>query len=300
MRILYCGSGWLPIVDRIATALPAGVTIERWDRSRPLAACVGDVDVLLPSNAAITAEVIAAAPNLRLVQQPAAGTEGIDKAAASARGIPVCNAPGTNHLSVAELALFLLLGLARRAPLHRAVLEQRVIGEPVGFELAGKTLGIVGMGRSGNALAERARGLRMSVISLGRGASAAETAAFFAGAHAFSLHCPLTPETRGLVDRAAFAAMRPGALLVNCARGAIVDREALEAALAEDRLGGVGLDVLWDEPGDPADPLLQHPRVMVLPHVAGSTDEAFARITQIVVENVRRIASGEPLLSRVA
>lgn len=300
MRILYCGSGWLPIIDRIALSLPAGTTIARWDRSQPLARCVDDIDVLLPSNAAITAEVIAAAPKLRLVQQPAAGTEGIDKEAAVARGIAVCNAPGTNHVSVAELALFLLLGLARRAPLHRATFDARVIGEPIGFELAGKTLGIVGMGRSGSALAERARALRMTVISLNRGASADEKAAFFGTAHAVSLHCPLTPETRNLVDRTAFAAMRPGALLVNCARGGIVDRGALVEALAANKLGGVGLDVLWDEPGDPAEPLYQDPRVLVLPHVAGSTTEAFERITQIVVENVRRIATGEPLLYRVA
>src|SRR5689334_6453234 len=117
MHLLFCGSGWLPIVDHIAARLPGGSTITRWDRTRPLVEVVRDVDVLLPSNAPITAEVIAAATRLRLIQQPAAGTEKIDRDAAIARGIPVCNAPGKNHVSVAELALFLLLALARRAPL---------------------------------------------------------------------------------------------------------------------------------------------------------------------------------------
>lgn len=303
MRLLYCGSGWIPIVDQIrarlaASALLPGAAIERWDRAAPLADLVGDVDVLLPSNAHITAEVIAAAPRLRLIQQPAAGTDGIDRDAAAARGIPICNAPAANHVAVAEHALFLLLALARRAPLaHRAFLE-RQIGVPVGFELAGKTLGIIGLGRTGSALAERARALGMEVIALHRGA--ADRAAFFAACHAVSIHCPLTPQTRGLVDAAAFAALRPGAIVVNCARGGIIDREALAAALASGRLGGVGLDVAWDEPADPADPLYADPRVFAMPHVAGSTEEAFGRIVDIVIDNVERLVRGEPLRCRVA
>ena len=301
MRLLYCGSGWLPIIDQIGARLAAGgtpATIDRWDRAAPLTSLVGEIDVLLPSNAAITAEVIAAAPRLRLIQQPAAGTERIDRAAAAARGIPICNAPGANHVSVAAHALFLLLALARRAPLaHRAFVD-RQIGVPLGFELAGKTLGIVGLGRSGAALAERARALGMEVLVLGRGAP--DRVAFFAACHAVSLHCPLTPETRGLLDAAAFAALRPGAIIVNCARGGVIDREALIAALAGGRLGGVGLDVHWDEPPDPADLLYADPRVIALPHVAGSTEEAFARIADIVADNVGRLARGEPLRCRVA
>jgi phosphoglycerate dehydrogenase-like enzyme len=307
MRLLYCGSGWLPIVDRIrarlaASAEPAlaGATLARWDRGAPLAAIVGDTDVLLPSNAPVTAEVIAAAPRLRLIQQPAAGTDGIDRAAAAARGIPICNAPGANHVSVAEHALYLLLALARRAPLARRALGEREVGVPVGVELAGRTLGVIGMGRTGAALAERARALGMAVIELRRGAAAPDRAAFFAACHAVSVHCPLTPETRGLVGAAAFAALPPGAFVVNCARGGVIDRAALEAALAGGRLGGVGLDVWWDEPADPADPLLADPRVLVTPHVAGSTQEAFGRIAEIAIGNVERLARGEPLLHRVA
>jgi phosphoglycerate dehydrogenase-like enzyme len=308
MRLLYCGSGWLPIVERIrarlaeTAATPAApMTIDRWDRSRPLAAVVADVEVLLPSNAAVTAEVIAAAPRLRLIQQPAAGTEGIDREAATARGIPVCNAPGANHVSVAEHALFLLLALARRAPLAQRAFLDRQIGVPVGIELAGKTLGIVGPGRSGGALAERARALGMNVRTLGRGADRAEDrAAFFAACHAVSLHCPLTPETRGLLGDAAFAALPPGALVVNCARGGVIDRDALLRALAGGRLGGVALDVHWHEPPDPADPLYADPRVLALPHVAGSTEEAFGRIADIVVDNLGRLTRGEPLRCRVA
>jgi len=299
MRLLFCGSGWLPIVDQITARLPEGATIARWDRRAPLASAVADIHVLLPSNAEITPEVIAAAPRLRLIQQPAAGTERIDRAAAAARGIPICNAPGANHVAVAETALFLLLALARRAPIAARAFADRQVGEPLGIELAGKTLGVIGMGRAGTAVAERARGLAMTVIELGRGASRDDRLAFFAASHAVTIHCPLTAETRGLVDAAAFAALRPGALLVNCARGAVIDRAALAAALAGDRLGGLGLDVHWDEPPDPGDPLYRDPRVVALPHIGGSTVEAFGRIADIVADNLRRLTAGEPLRHRV-
>ncbi|HEU0029107.1 MAG TPA: NAD(P)-dependent oxidoreductase [Kofleriaceae bacterium] len=300
MHLLYCGSGWLPIVDRIAARLPGGSTIRRWDRARPLELEVPDVEVLLPSNASITAAVIAAAPKLRLIQQPAAGTEHIDRAAAIARGIPICNAPATNHVAVAELALYLLLALARRAPLAQRAFIDRKIGEPLGIELHGKTLGIIGRGRAGSALADRAQALGMISIFLERGATTAERASFFALADAISIHCPLTAETRHLIDREALAAMRDGVLLVNCARGGVIDRGALVEALAAGKLGGVGLDVHWNEPPDPADPLYADPRVVALPHVAGSTREAFERITDVVIENLDRLAAGEALRHRVA
>jgi phosphoglycerate dehydrogenase-like enzyme len=192
----------------------------------------------------------------------------------------------------------LTAALARRAPLAARALRDRQIGVPLGFELAGKTLGVIGMGRSGSALAQRALALGMDVIALHRGAP--DRAAFFAACHAVSVHCPLTPETRGLLDAAAFAALRPGAIVVNCARGGVIDRAALADALASGRLGGVGLDVQWDEPADPADPLYADPRVIATPHVAGSTEESFGRITDVVIDNLERLARGEPLRCRVA
>lgn len=300
MRLLFCGSGWLPVVEHIAARLPADSSIAIWDRSIPLTTAVADVDVLLPSNAAITPEVIHAARALRLIQQPAAGSDRIDRGAAIARGIPICNAPGANHISVAETALYLLLALARRAPLAARAFSERQVGVPLGTELAGKTLGVIGLGRAGTAVAERARAFGMTVIGLARTATAADRHAFFAAADAITIHCPLTPETRGLVDGAALAALRPGALVINCARGPIIDRDALVAALAADHLGGVGLDVHWHEPPDPADPLYTDPRVIALPHIGGSTAEAFGRIADIVVANLTRLIRGEALLHRVA
>jgi phosphoglycerate dehydrogenase-like enzyme len=212
----------------------------------------------------------------------------------------VCNAPGTNHVAVAELALYLLLALARRAPAAARAFAAREVGVPLGIELAGRTLGIIGMGRTGRALQARAEALGMRVIGLGRGADADARRAFFAACDAISIHCPLDDATRGLVGADALAAMRPGALVVNVARGGVIDRAALVAALAGGRLGGVGLDVHWEEPPDPSDPLYADPRVVALPHVAGSTEEAFARIADVVIENLDRLARGAPLLHQVA
>ncbi|HEX5064259.1 MAG TPA: NAD(P)-dependent oxidoreductase [Kofleriaceae bacterium] len=299
MRLLFCGSGWLPIVDAIEARLPAGTTITCWDRTQPLTEVVRDVDVLLPSNAHITPDVIAAATKLRLIQQPAAGTEKIDREAALARGIPICNAPGTNHVAVAELALYLLLALARRAPVAARTFAGREVGVPLGIELAGRTLGIIGMGRNGTAFADRARALGMTVIALGRDATPEQRRTFFAACDAVSIHCPLDPSTRGLVGAEAFAAMKPGTFVINVSRGGVIDRDALLAALATGRLGGVGLDVHWEEPADPADPLYADPHVVALPHIAGSTQEAFARITDVVVENLTRLSRGDQLLNRV-
>jgi phosphoglycerate dehydrogenase-like enzyme len=300
VRVLFCGSGWLDVVDLVRARLAPGDELAVWDRARPLAEVARDVDVLLPSNGHVGADVIEAAAQLRLIQQPAAGYEGIDTAAARARGIPVCNAPGANPVAVAECALLLILSLARRVPEARDAFARRTIGGPIGLELTGRTLGVVGMGRTGRALADRAAALGMHVIGLTSRSTDDERAAFWPRCDVISLHCPLTDRTRGLVDARALAAMRPGALLVNLARGAILDRPALEAALASGHLGGVGLDVYWAEPWDPSDPLYAHPRVVTLPHIAGSTAEAFGRIVDIVAENLRRLRDGEPLLHRVA
>lgn len=300
MNVVFCGSGWRAIVDVIRTRLPEGVTIRARDLARPLHDEVRDADVILPSNARIDAGVIAAAPRLRLLQQPAVGVEKIDLEAARARGVPVCNAPGTNGEAVAEAALLLVLALARRLTAARRAFAEARVGEPVGTELRGKVLGLVGRGRSGSRLAVAAEALGMEVVAATSRSSRVELEALLARADVVSLHCPLTPATRHLIDAAALARMKPGAFLVNCARGEIVDRAALEAALASGHLGGVGLDVFWQEPWDPADPLFRRDDVVTLPHVGGSTREAFTRIADLVAENIQRLRTGQPLLHRIA
>jgi phosphoglycerate dehydrogenase-like enzyme len=300
VRILYCGSGWLDVVGLIRARLPAGASIEVWDRAVPLARALADVQVILPSNAAIDAAAIAAPRELALIQQPAAGVENIDRVAAAARGVPVCNAPGANHVAVAEAALLLILALARRYRRAEAAFERREIGSPLGLELSGRTLGIIGPGRSGRALAGAAEGLGMTVRSIGSRDRRDALVELMAQSDVISLHCPLTAATRNLIDDDALARVKRGALLVNCARGPIVDRAALERALDDGRLGGVGLDVYWQEPWDPDDPLFGRDDVITLPHVGGSTEQAFARIADIVAGNVSRVMRGESPLHRVS
>ncbi|MCK6550112.1 hypothetical protein L6R52_30030 [Myxococcota bacterium] len=300
MRIVVCGTGWFPIIDAIRARLPEGTTISARAPGEPVRDAIRGADVVLPSNGRITAIELDASPSLRLVQQPAAGYDGIDLAAARARGVPVCNTPGANAGSVAEAALYLLLALARRAPAAAKTFRAAEIGAPLGVELEHKTLLVIGAGQTGGRVARLGEALGMHVLTARSTTTRAELLARLARADAVSLHCPLSPETRGLIDAEAFAHLKPGALLVNTARGPIIDRDAAEAALASGRLGGLGLDVFWQEPWDPADPLFAHDRVVTMPHVAGSTSESFGRIADVVVENVRRISTGEPLLHRIA
>ena len=300
MRLLYTGSGWRSFADILARRAGPGLEITVWDREVPLERAIAGADVLLPSNAIIDAGAVAAGGRLRLIQQPAAGVDNIDREAARARGIPVCNAPGANGGAVAEAALFLMLALARRLPAARAAFAARRIGEPVGRELGGRHLGVVGRGRTGAALLRLAEGIGMTTSAIGARRTDAEWHAFLGRADVISLHCPLDESTRDLLDDDAFAAMKPGALLVNCARGPVVNRAALERALDRGQLAGVAMDVFWEEPWDPADPLFARPEVVVMPHIAGSTEEALTRVADLCLENVRRVLRGEEPLHRVA
>jgi phosphoglycerate dehydrogenase-like enzyme len=266
------------------------------DPSRPLEAQVGEAQALIPSMASITAAVIAAAPRLKLIVQFGAGLEGVDRAAAEARGIPVRNVAGANAQAVGEVALFLMLALARRLPEHRRSFENRIVGDPVGTELLGKTLGVVGLGATGRALARMARGIGMRVIAVRRsGGEGKDPDADWVGgtgdldrllaeADYVSLHLPTTPETRHIIDGRRLAKMKPSAFLINVGRGGLVDRDALAGALRERRIRGAGLDVYWEEPPDPNDPLLAMDNVVATPHIGGTSEEAMARLADRVAE----------------
>ncbi|GFR50822.1 hypothetical protein Agub_g13076, partial [Astrephomene gubernaculifera] len=214
----------------------------------------------------------------------------IDVEAARQRGVPVTIAPGYNSRSVAEVALMMILMLSRKVDEARTVFERRErIGGPVGRELYGKTLGIVGMGKIGKCLAEAAQGLGMKVIGVTSRCPRADLDSLLRSSHIVSLHCPLTPATRGLIAAPQLALMRPDALLINCARGPVVDRDALWAALQEGRLGGVGLDTHWVEPAPLGDELYGHPRVLALPHLGSISAEVYERFAEVLAENIVRV-----------
>jgi phosphoglycerate dehydrogenase-like enzyme len=299
LDVVFCGTGWLPMVDAVRERLPEGATLRVRDHVRPLAEEVASAHVILPSNGHIDAEAIRAAGDLRLIQQPAVGVDVVDLEAARARGVPVCNSPGANADALAQNALLLILSLARRVPEARHAFAERRIGVPLGRELTGKVLGVIGLGKSGSRLAVAAEALGMEVIGVRSTSSRADLEALLARSDFISLHLPLRPATRGLLGEAEFALMKPDACLVNCARGPIVEREALEAALAGGCLGGAGLDVFWQEPWDPDDPLFARDDVVTLPHIGGSTVEVFARVADLVAENIRRLIAGEALLNRI-
>jgi phosphoglycerate dehydrogenase-like enzyme len=255
--------------------------------------------VILPSNARIDAATIAAPEDLILIQQPAVGIEGVDLEAAKARGVPVCNVPGANADGVAQTALLLILALARRLGVARRTFAAAEIGVPLGQELNGKTLGIIGLGKAGSKLARAAEALGMDVMSLRSTSTRADLERLLERSDFVSLHCPLTPATRNLLGEPELARMKKGSFVINCARGGLIDRPALEGALASGHLGGAGLDVYWAEPWDPSDPLYAREDVVTLPHIGGSTVEVFARVADAVVENIRRVVAGEEPLHRI-
>jgi phosphoglycerate dehydrogenase-like enzyme len=296
-EVFWCYPGWWDLAERLEALLPAWARLARVDASRPLGEQVGGARVLIPTTGVVDAATIAAAsPNLRLIAQPAAGFDGIDVAAAAAAGVPVTLAPGCNAEAVAECALMLMLMLSRRcAEAAAAFAAGAPVGRPIGRELRGQALAIVGWGRTGRATAAAAAGLGMLVAGATTSTSStAELHALLGRADVVSLHCPLTAATRGLIGAAEFAAMRPGALLINCARGAVVDRGALEAALEAGRLGGAGLDVHWSEPADASEALYRHPRVVSTPHLGSATAEVYERFARVLLANICAAHAGRP------
>jgi D-3-phosphoglycerate dehydrogenase len=257
----------------------------------------------------VSRTILEAAPRLRLVMQHGRGTDLVDVAAAQEKGIAVAHVPGANSVAVAELALALILHLAKRLAFTDDIVRARKKGVPVSMELAGRTLAIVGLGASGTELATRARALGMRILATRAAASPPPhpSVDFVGGPEALpevlaeadvvSLHLPLGPKTREIVDDAALRRMKPTAYLVNTARAALVDYTALVDALRHGRLAGAAFDVFWSEPADPADPILALPNFVLTPHVAGFSDAAIERVTDAIADNLARLEAGRPLVN---
>ena len=240
-----------------------------------------------------------AAPELRAISNYAVGTDNVDLDAATRRGIPVGNTPDVLTDATADLAFALLLALARRLPEgERDVREgQWVTFEPdrnLGAEVTGATLGIVGFGRIGQAVARRAEGFGMTILHSAR-SGGVPLEELLERADFVTLHCPLTPETRHLIDDAALRRMKPTALLVNTARGPIVDTAALGRALRERAIGGAALDVTDPEPLPADHPLLRAPNLLVVPHIGSATVRTRHKMTEIAVDNLLAALAGEPM-----
>jgi glyoxylate reductase len=251
----------------------------------------------------VDAALIAAAPRLRAISNYAVGYDNIDLEAANARRIAVGNTPDVLTEATADLTFALLLAAARRLPeaIDAASSGDWVTWEParhLGAEVHGATLGIVGLGRIGRAVAKRAQGFEMTVIHSGANTPEA-LAELLEQADFVSLHCPLTPETHHLIDATALSKMRPTAILINTARGPIVDQQALRQALIEGTIAGAALDVTDPEPLAPTDPLMSAPNLIVVPHIGSGTRVARERMAELAVENLLAGLEGRPMPHQV-
>jgi phosphoglycerate dehydrogenase-like enzyme len=308
LRILFCGEGFtesrrrlIPLIPgHEVAACPAGRTLEWLERT--------PYDVIVPYVTAIDKQIVRAG-SFGLVQQFGVGLDGVDIEAATGAGVWVARVPsgGTgNAESVAEHALLLMLALSRRLPQAQAALAAGVVGDPPGAALWRKTACIVGLGDIGSALAGRLRACGMRLIAVRRRPEISGVAALGIervygpdGLHEalaqadYSVLCVnYDAASHHLIDRAAFKAMKPGAFIINIARGGLIDPAALLEALESGRLAGAGLDVFWAEPPDPHHRIFSH-NVIATPHVAGVTDASYDGIARAVATNIERYAGGE-------
>lgn len=290
--------------------------VDVYERCGPrLALRCRDARVVITNKEPLDAAVLAQLPELQLVSVLATGTNVVDVEAASARGVVVCNVPNYSAPSVAQHVFALLLELVNHTSEHHHSARDGRWSRSGHFsfstgsvnELEGKTLGIVGLGHIGRRVASIAQAFGMLVWGAERqsgvishpspdpaGVRRAPLDELFRRCDVVSLHCPLTANTTQLVNRARLSSMKPTALLINTGRGGLVDEAALLEALDAGWIAGAGLDVLCQEPPAPDHPLLNHPRVVVTPHVAWASVEARARLLEITFSNVRAFLTGTP------
>ena len=274
-------------------------------------ALVGEIDGFICGDDMITAAVLdRARPRLRVLSKYGIGVDKIDVAGCTARGIPVLFTPGVNHTTVAEHAFLLLLSLEKHLLFHADSTRSGGWQRKTGRELLGKTIGIVGMGRIGKEVAVRAHAFGMKPLGHDvawddafAAAHGIERAAslddLFARSDYVSLHTNLTPATRDLVRTESIARMKPGVIVINCARGEIVNTADMAAALASGRVRGYGTDVLDVEPPPANHPLTRLPNCLVTPHVGSRTHESVQRQAMAAVTNLVRAMRGEAPLAQV-
>ncbi|MBG7609968.1 MAG: hypothetical protein IZT55_03790 [Anaerolineae bacterium] len=254
----------------------------------------------------VTADVFAAAPNLKVVGRAGVGVDNIDLAAAQSHGITIVNTPTATTTAVAEHALALMLATIRFVPRADSTMKsgQWLKKEFIGSELLGKTLGIIGMGNIGSGVAQRAAAFGMTVLGYDpfltpdeiqqRGAKSVQLEDIYSGADMISLHIPLTPETRNLINGQTFAHMKRGVVLICTARGGLIDETALVSALENGQVAAAALDVFSSEPPG-LTALVAHPRVIATPHLGAQTKEAQVRAAVNIAEEVLAALNGDQL-----
>jgi glycerate dehydrogenase len=273
-------------------------------------AAIGDCDAVVVNKARITAEIMDACPNLKFIGLFATGYNNIDTAAAARRGIVVCNVPGYSTQSVAQHTFALMLHFASRVDEYAASVARGDWANASTFsylsfpshELCGRTLAIYGYGNIGRKVADIGRAFGMKVIATVHSPRPAEDGVefvdvneLFSRADYLSLHCPLTEETRHLVNAQTLSLMKPTAYIINTARGGVIEEDALCDALNSGRLAGAGIDVLDIEPMRPGHPYLTAKNCYITPHVAWGTLDARSRLITMVAENLKAYEAGKPI-----
>lgn len=271
-----------------------------------------DAEIILTNKVPLSAGTLSQLPNLKFVSVLATGYNIIDTAACAARGIPVSNVPVYSTDAVAEFVFSLILDFAKRPAFHSELAKEGAWESSPDFcfwenpnfrELAGKTIGIIGFGRIGQRVGELAAAFRMNVLAHSRSRSAeppfpfawASTEEILESSDFVSLHCPLTPETHGMISAVSLAKMKPTAFLVNTARGPLIDEQALAEALNSGLIAGAACDVVSAEPILPTNPLLHAKNLTLTPHIAWAAIEARKRLMAITAENIAAFLAGKSI-----
>ena len=286
----------------------AGCEIVTPEQDQPLKeaemiSLIGDVDAALVGNDAVTERVIAAAPRLKVVSKHGVGVDNVDVSAATRAGVIVTNTPGANQVAVAEMAVALIMALTRKLAYHDSVVKSGGWSRIIGTELEGKTVGLVGLGRIGKEVVLRLKGFQVKFLAYDvyqdnafaaeHGVRFVELDELLSESDIVTLHAVLTADTQCFINEKELALMKPGAYLVNTARGGLIDEQALYRALSENRLAGAGLDVFADEPPTNS-PLLQlGDKVLLAPHLGAQTTETVLRMGRMAAENIVQVLKDE-------
>jgi D-3-phosphoglycerate dehydrogenase len=286
----------------------AGMEIVKPSVDRPLTAeemisLSGDVEGVIVGVEQVTADEIAAAPRLKVVSKHGVGVDNIDLPAATRAGVMVTSTPGANQVAVAELTVGLILALARRIPHHDNLVKAGGWNRQTGIELAGKTIGFIGLGRIAKDVVVRLKGFRMIFVAydivqdhtfaMEHDVHFTKLEELLAQSDIVTLHAALSGDSRYLIGEAELARMKPGALLINTARGDLVDENALYRALAENRLAGAAIDTLAHEPPQDSPLLSLGEKIILTPHIGAQTTEAILRVGVMAAQNVVQALRGE-------
>ncbi|KAK6940343.1 D-isomer specific 2-hydroxyacid dehydrogenase, NAD-binding domain, partial [Dillenia turbinata] len=325
-RVLFCGPHFPASHNYTREYLSGNPYIQVDDVSfADIPDAIASYDLCVVKNMKLDSNIISRAKKMKLIMQYGVGLEGVDINAATRCGIKVARIPGGtsgNAASCAEMAIYLMIGLLRKQNEMQISIKEKKLGEPIGETLLGKTVFILGFGSIGISLAKRLRAFGVKIIATKRSWSSLqkdsdESNGFiygdsiddlvdkkgthediydFAGSADIVVTClTLNNQTAGIVNKTFISSMKKGSLLVNIARGGILDYEAVAHHLKSGHLGGLGIDVAWSEPFDPEDPILKFPNVIITPHVAGVTEFSYRSMAKVVGDVALQLHAGTPL-----